>query len=250
MAPSAAHRWLPCTASIGFIAEHNLVSKTSTYANEGSAAHSCGEDCVRFGIEPEALRGQTYEVGGEKFEVDDEMVEAIKVYVDFVNAIAPVQKRKTGEVKLHIEAKLDIGEGITGTADCVAYYPERRNLVVADYKHGSGVVVEPAENPQLMLYAFGALQKIEREGGNVEHVRIVVVQPRAPHPSGEKVREWWTTAGALRSWWSTKVAPAIRTIKNGGGVFKAGEHCRFCSALPVCEAHQERASKSPGPTSG
>lgn len=43
-----------------------------------------------------------------------------------------------------------------GTADCLMIGSGRIDVV--DYKNGSGVVVEAENNPQMMLYAWGALR--------------------------------------------------------------------------------------------
>jgi hypothetical protein len=51
-------------------------------------------------------------------------------------------------------------EGMFGSNDFYRYKHETKTLTVYDYKHGRGVIVEAEWNPQLMLYAVGALKNI------------------------------------------------------------------------------------------
>ena len=64
-----------------------------------------------------------------------------------------------------------------GRCDCVMLGGD--TLVITDYKHGKGVPVSAERNPQMMLYALGAI-KLYRPlfGDTIRQVEIYIDQPR------------------------------------------------------------------------
>ena len=86
---------------------------------------------------------------------DDEMQEYTDVYLDFLKAAAIEYPSKP---YVAIEKKLSYSnyarDGF-GTADCIMI--GGNTLHIIDFKYGKGVEVSPESNPQLMLYALGAM---------------------------------------------------------------------------------------------
>jgi len=235
LSASASPRWIACAGSL-LLAEQCPRQESGIYAAEGTAAHELGEHCLIFGAEPADFLGQEF----NGFTVDADMVEAVQVYVNFVRAICPQERVDKGEMSFEIEQRFEmtsIHPELGGTADVVAVFPSDRCLVVGDYKHGKGVVVEPEANSQLMIYALGALMNCTEV---IEQVRIVVIQPRAYHESGP-VRDWYISATHLREWGETVLKNACTKATTPGGELHTGDHCRFCPAMAVCTAHQSRA---------
>jgi hypothetical protein len=120
-----------------------------------------------------------------------------------------------------------------GTADVIMPVPFGP-LYVADLKFGVGVVVDAIDNMQLMLYGLGALAEFERKHGYVfTELVLVIIQPRAYHPSGP-VREWrvsYEEALEWGRWLGAKAAEALGPRP----VFRPSEDaCRFCPAAGVC----------------
>ncbi|MFQ5410338.1 MAG: DUF2800 domain-containing protein [Anaerolineales bacterium] len=218
LAASAAHRWLACPGSIRLAEEHGLESKPSKYAQEGTAAHALAEKALKE--EKPAAHYVGQEIEG--WAVTEEMAEAVQRYLDFVDATS------VGDTTVKIEKNVDVGD-TGGTCDCLVYRPERKNLLVVDYKHGRGLVVDPERNPQLMVYALGALRLFPE----TESVRVVIVQPRA---GGEPVREWWTSPKDLADWQADVLRPGMAAVDAPEMRFAAGDHCRFCPAAGVCRA--------------
>ena len=136
-----------------------------------------------------------------------------------------------------LETRVDFGDYATegfGTADCIIIGAGR--MCVADYKNGAGVLVEAEANPQMMLYALGALKVYAPiYGDTIREVHLSIVQPNAGG-----VREWDTTVEALREWGEKVVKPAAARAWEGKGDFAPGEWCRFCRARARCSA---RAAK-------
>jgi len=224
---SGAYRWLACPGSVSLSA--GIEDKTSEYALEGTAAHALGEECILQGIEPHELIGTEITVDDGTYGVSEGMADAVKVYVDFVNKLsAELKTNPSIEKGFHLDW---IHEDLWGTNDASIGLPFDI-LYVADYKHGVGVVVEPENNTQLMYYALGAIG--QGNPHNYLQVELVIVQPRASHPDGP-IRRWRTSAKELQAWADDVLVPGIKATQAKKPLFVAGDHCRFCRALSICE---------------
>ena len=105
-------------------------------------------------------------------------------------------------------------------------------LHITDYKHGQGVPVSPIGNPQMRLYALGAL-KLYRPvfGDTIQKISMAIVQPRIT----EDVQEDVITVQELLDWGSEVKVIADKAY-NAQGEFVPGDHCRFCRGKAVCRA--------------
>ncbi len=211
--PSSADKWMVCTAWLQ--ATEGLQSKSSIYADDGTEAHAILEWSLRLALTPEDLTP------------NEETAEAVGHAVDWLSQYL-VEKP---EAKFHIERRLYFGKAIgypalSGTSDLFVVHPEE--LVILDYKHGAGVVVEPETSKQLRLYLIGAIH----EFGPRENYQLVVVQPRARHHNGP-VRSHHITHAEIKSF-AKEAKNAAKANFEKTGKRKAGEHCRFCLAAPTC----------------
>lgn len=225
---SGMHRWAPCPGSVRLSA--NMPNVSSAYAEEGTEAHDLGafrliEGC--YDRHPSAN--------------NDEMLEAVEVYVNFVEGLrvaAPMSE-------LLVEHRFDLSEiypGLFGTADAIVYDVVRQILHVVDYKHGAGIPVEVEENEQLMYYGVGALTSLLKAGKKVSKVVLHIVQPRCGHKKGP-VRSWETTPEALLDFTMELVDYAhATTLENAPLV--PGDHCRFCPAKGVCPKLEDLANET------
>lgn len=233
---SSAYRWMNCPGSVRM--QEGIADETSEFAAEGTAAHELAEVCLSDGSDADTHLGRVFKVGEYAFTVDEEMAEAVQVYLDAVREEANVP----GAV-LMVEKRFDLGkvyDGLFGTNDACVYHPETKKLVVMDYKHGRGVAVEVADNPQLLYYALGACLDL---GKPVLSVEIVVVQPRCPHPKGA-VRRWpeegeFSSADLIE--WKDRLVEAAKRTEAADAGLKAGEWCKFCRAAGQCP-EQRRAA--------
>jgi hypothetical protein len=231
LSPSAADRWLVCAGSVRV--NQGEDGKSSHYAEEGTAAHALLEMCLRIGCEPEDLTGVNIH---EEFHVDEVMTEAVGHAYDFINGW--LAQHPKGQVRIerlihwgaHPTLLLD-KETASGTADVtlIDTTPRTQSLVMLDYKHGAGKVVEVEENAQLKLYAVGVLCEYPM----FKTIDLCVVQPRARHDHGP-VRIWTTTRKDLDRWVLDVVKPAAKLALKRNAPRVAGDHCRWCAAAPTC----------------
>lgn len=251
LSPSGAKRWINCPGSprlIGELPRHE-VERSSDYADEGSAAHALGEECLKTGGNPEDFLGMVIVADPQvdwrittkeeierrvdhpqHYEITTEMVENVGVYVDTIRQdwaeLGPGTELFIEEVVQPIPGFDDVW----GTADAILYKPFHA-IRVYDLKYGRGVVVEVEENEQASCYGLGALNRV---GGalDVSEVQLVIVQPRAVHEDGA-VRRWNVDPQRLADWGDTLKAAALRT-KQDDAPLADGEWCRFCPALARC----------------
>lgn len=136
-----------------------------------------------------------------------------------------------------VEQKLDLSEWIVdgfGTADCILIAGDV--LHVIDYKHGKGVAVDAEMNPQMALYALGALAQFELVY-DIHTVRMSIIQPRIrQEPSTwECSKEDIITLGE-------RFKERAQLAYYDKGEFSPGEkQCRFCKARAECKARADAA---------
>ena len=175
LSPSAAHRWLHCTAAPRL--EENQPDSGSDYAREGTLAHAyCALKLKKYlGLptadeekEIEALR--QYHTG--------EMDEYTDTYVSIVLEKFNAARAHTADAQLLVETRLDFSEWVPeafGTGDAVIIADSI--LDISDFKYGKGVRVEAKDNPQMKIYALGAYAAFSFEY-NIQRVRMTIIQPR------------------------------------------------------------------------
>lgn len=228
---SGAHRWMNCTPSARL--EETLPDEGSSYAAEGTLAHSIAELKVKKKfLEPMGTR--TYNSRMKRFEenplFNPEMQSCTDEYLDYISGVVMSYPTRP---YIAVERKLDFSryapEGF-GTGDCIIIGGD--TLHVIDYKHGKGVPVEAEENPQLKLYGLGALEAYGMFYG-IRKIMLTIFQPRA---DGDTVKEWTIDRDKLLDWGVFTVRPAADKAFKGEGEFCGGEWCRFCRAKNTCRA--------------
>lgn len=242
LSPSSAARWINCPASIKL--SEGLPETTSEYAEAGRLAHSIAELKARKQFFPMAKR--TFSSQLNKFETDphyeksmddhtDSYVEELKEHAMSFKAPPFVALETQVPVGLITGEKKGDGSPAGGTADCIQI--GEGILWITDYKNGAGVPVEAEKNPQMMLYALGALAYYRPfYGDSLQTVRMTIVQPAAGG-----VSTWETTRNALEVWGRDVVAPAAGQAIAGEGEPRAGEWCKshFCPLRQTCRARAQ-----------
>ena len=238
---SSAYRWMTCAGSVNL--SEGIEDKSSPYAREGTAAHELAARVLTTGGSPEDYVGDTITVvEGEDddretfdIEVTDEMATAVRVYVDIVREKAAMGNIVLIEETASLES-LNPPRPMFGTADAVVYRRNDKHLDVVDYKHGQGVAVDAAGNPQLKYYALLAVVSCKVKP---DTITVTIVQPRAHHEDGP-VRADTFTWDDLVAFKKELFEAAEATLAEDAPLV-AGAHCRFCPALAICPAQARQA---------
>lgn len=226
MGPSAAARWMNCTASVEFT--KGMDDTTSIFAAEGTVAHELSE-WARLEAKPcKSYIGREVSCDGFDFVIDTEMAGYVQEFVDYC-------EQWPGddfvEARVHYTAWVPDG---WGTADDIRIVEDEKLCRLTDLKYGKGVQVYARHNTQLMLYALGVLQDFGHVY-DIERFVLAIHQPRLSH-----VDEWEITVKDLLNWAAEIVRPAAAEAVSGEGKFLAGSWCRFCPGRDVCK---ERANQ-------
>lgn len=234
LSASSSHKWLVCTPSVRL--EEQFENKTSPYMAEGTLAHSiCELKARNYFIETMTKRKFNSEM--KKLKQDENYQEEMDGYTDtYIDYLKEVAMRLRVKPTVAIEMKVDYSKyakGGFGTADCLMLVG--KDLYVIDFKYGKGVPVSSEENPQLKLYALGALEKYKIIYP-IENIHLCIVQPRLNNTS-----EYELKREDLEKWGDEVVIPASEKAYLGIGDYVLGEHCRFCKAKGCCAA---RAGKN------
>jgi hypothetical protein len=227
LSASSSHRWLNCPPSARLCESYEDVA--SDYAQQGTDAHSLCEYKLKKALEIKAknpTKSLSY--------YDEEMENCAESYAEYVIEQYMKAKNNCSDPLVLIEQRLDfsnyVPEGF-GTGDCVIVADN--TLSVIDYKHGQGVLVEAENNPQMMCYALGALELFDGIY-DIENINMTIFQPRR-----ENVSTYSISKTELLNWANDVLKPTAELAYNGGGEFKAGEHCRFCKAKATCRKRAE-----------
>jgi hypothetical protein len=237
--------------------ERGLPDTSSDYADEGTAAHflaafslntdTPASDLIghRVSVHPD---GRTFghppacelppDEGQNVFVVDADMADAVQVYI---NTVRDYQ----GDGELLVEQSLPIAH-ITGEADAEgtgdAVILRDDEIIVIDLKFGRGVEVTAENNPQLMLYGLGALEKYGLLG-DFKRVRMVISQPRITSAPSEFVLDvpelgQWAAQLSMAAKKATDLYTFAEQVDDNVAQFATPhpEACRFCKAKGTCPA--------------
>ena len=225
LSASSAHRWMNCNPSANL--EREFADRTSEAAAEGSAAHALCEHKLRKALKMRSTRPVS------KYDTD-EMEMYTDSYVEFVLEQIDVAKQHCADPFVLIEQRLDfscyVPDGF-GTGDCLIVADKLLHII--DFKYGLGVLVNAEENPQMMLYALGALQLFDALY-DIDTISMSIFQPRR-----ENVSTWTITVAELEEWAEKTLRPKAELAFKGEGEFNPGPWCTFCKAAVKCRARAE-----------
>ena len=228
--PSSLYRGIHCTGSVGLTAQ--MEEETSSFAEEGTAAHSLAEWKLRKALKQRAGRRPTSDYW------TDEMEEFTDNYRDFCMDQFGEAKKVCPDAITFVEQRVSVEEyapGCFGTVDFMVIAD--KTLYVTDLKYGRGVQVDSENNPQLMAYGLGALD-IAAPIFDVEEVVLTIYQPRLYH-----VSTWRISVDDLLKWANEVLRPKIEEAFSDHATFAAGDWCRFCKARNTCRERADHYMK-------
>lgn len=231
--PSAAARWVTCTASPRFIAENadKLPPEDTVYNLEGTTAHEVAAAMLE-NREPNPKECPT--------PVTKEMRRHAWDYAEYVQGLG-------GTYVVEQKFPLWYNEGRNGKVDVAVLAPGHVHIV--DYKYGQGVIVDPFENLQGAIYARSALRIVTSvqglEGSLMDApVSIHIYQPRGRGAEDSPFHVWDTTWGEILEFTQQVTDAAGLILSNGETQFAPSDKaCRFCPAKGFCTARTKEFSR-------
>ena len=226
LSASSSHRWLNCSPSARL--EQEFEDRETEAAAEGTAAHALCEHKLR-----RALKLQSRRKPISKYDCD-EMDMHTDNYVQFVLEMLSEARQHCPDPLINIEQRLDfscyVPDGF-GTGDCIII--SDKTMHVIDFKYGQGVLVDAEQNPQMMLYALGALRLFDSLY-DIEDVAMTIYQPRR-----ENISTWTISVADLKTWAEDELIPRAKLAFEGKGDFMPGPWCTFCKAAVKCRSRAE-----------
>lgn len=245
---SSAHRWMACPGSFKVSQAVTEPATPSVYAAQGTVAHMIAERLIEDGGPPDRFLGQSFDIEGHTIQVDQDMVEAIEIYLRAVGDIlieADFYATEQGISLDHYWRPDKPPVKLFGTADLLTYRKSNRRLTIVDYKHGAGVYVSHVDNPQALYYAAGALALLATTHPgkyDIAEVAMIIVQPRVP--GHEPVRMMVLPTIDVLAWVETELKPAVEATQQSDAKLLMGDHCRFCPGRVICPAMQSLRLKA------
>nr|DAZ00230.1 MAG TPA: Protein of unknown function (DUF2800) [Caudoviricetes sp.] len=227
LSASSSERWLNCPPSARLCEAYE--DKGSDYAAEGTDAHALCEFRLK-----QALGISADNPIENLFWYSEEMEDCAAGYAAYVVELLEAAKQTCSDPVVLIEQRVDFSRWVQdgfGTADCILIVDGTLNI--CDYKHGKGVEVSVEQNPQMMLYALGALEIFDGIY-DIDTVRMNIYQPRKSNISVyEMAKE------ELLEWADTELKQKAQLAYDGQGEFSCGEWCHFCKAKAECRERAE-----------
>lgn len=225
LSASSSHRWLNCNPSARL--EQEFEDRETEAAAEGTAAHALCEHKLRKALKMRSKKPVS------KYDCD-EMDSCTDDYVAFVLEQLNDARKHCEGPQILIEQKLDfscyVPDGF-GTGDCLIVATPRLHII--DFKYGQGVLVDAYQNPQMMLYALGALRLFDCLY-EITEVAMTIFQPRR-----ENVSTWTVSVEDLQDWAIETLMPRAALAFRGEGEYTPGAWCQFCKAASRCRARAE-----------
>jgi hypothetical protein len=230
LSPSSASRWMACPGSVRM--SRGIPRRSSVHADEGTLAHELAERCLRDGSDPAQFLGSRI----DGFDVDQDFVDALEVYVEYVRGLVDESWQAEFEVQISLEA-INPPAPMRGTCDAMVRVG--RTLHVVDLKFGAGVPVEAEGNKQLRYYALGAYLVSADGLFPIDQIAITIVQPRARHADGPIRTQVLTPLELIDS--GLDLLEAAEAALQPDAPLVPGSQCRWCPAHATCPAARDSA---------
>ena len=250
---SSAECWINCPGYVHmaqmFPESHSVAAEEGTLAHELAAfliehrdeVDQRGDDVAAVEF-TSGLAGLAREIDafyaehkelGDSFEY---MHRVIEPYVDYVIAEYQAALKADPAAVLMTEQRVDFSDivpGGFGTSDVVIIGGGKATVI--DLKYGKGVAVSAKDNPQIRLYAIGAINAFDLMY-DFDQVKVVIYQPRK-----DSVTEEELSVDDLKAWAEGVVKPAAEKAASDNPPYHPGEWCssHFCPGAGVCKARAD-----------
>ena len=235
LSPSAANRWMTCTASL--FMESPFAEVSSSYANLGTLIHLYVQQSLEdrfYGIPFDEQKVKKF---AKKLDVEYD-VNKCDVYAGKMNRHISSLMRKN-DIKKELKVLLtefsfskDVSKNfyLKGTADCVCVINDELHII--DLKTGF-YRVDAADNRQLMIYAALALEFFrEYSDTKIKSCQLHIVQPNEQGDSSNSVH---VELSVLKSFFKQIKRIARNELDTGEVRFSPSQDaCRYCDHIFYC----------------
>jgi hypothetical protein len=238
LSASGSARWLACPPSAKL--ETRFPNTSSSYADEGTAAHELCELAARYWLGE--ISEKSYENKRNKLSKGQyysaEMQERAIDYARFIRHKITTIRADCPDAIIEFEVTdLDYSQWAPdgrGTGDCIIVTDGL--LEIIDFKYGKGYRVNAEGNTQMRLYALGTIARYG-ELYELDRIRMTITQPRiSAEPSTDEI-----SVVELLDWAENYVKPRAALAYAGQGDFSpSAETCKFCRAKEQCKARAEQ----------
>lgn len=247
LSASSAERWIHCPGSARVATL--FPESRSPVADEGTLAHELAATMIQYNaeqigkVEYEAttarIRDKVEKFYAEhtdlkgSFEVMQKILEPYITYVwEEHQAAIKADAAAVIMTEQRVSFEKYVPEGF-GTSDVVIIGGGKATII--DLKYGKGVPVSAVGNPQIRLYALGAIDAYDILY-DFDTVKLVIYQPRKDSVTDEEM-----SVKELQDWAEKVVAPAAKEAAGDNAPCHAGPWCdsHFCPAAGSCKARAE-----------
>lgn len=216
---STAKRVMACPGSMALV-QQMPPQVENNYMRDGTALHAAVDYLVNGEDPASSLLGKVF----EGVTLTEDHIEKLEFALKALDEIDPDKVMVfTTETKVSFSGEL---EGVYGHTDLMGRIGKR--AVVLDWKFGDGVIVEAEENEQGLFYTAAARRTKSTQWvfDGATEVEIIIVQPF-------QVRRWVTTLDRVEQF-ERDLTRAVKVARQPNAPLAHGDHCRFCTAKPVC----------------
>ena len=240
--PSKLTRIITCPGSVTYTKD--TLETTSTYAQEGTAAHAMVEECLTLN---ESILS---DLTKKKFKLEESYEVAVQEVLDWVEMLR-IKHAASQDMYELVEQKVSLKtygartgcgelEEVAGTLDYCMVVPEEHLVYIVDWKFGAGIEVFP-DTEQLRAYALGKLAGLTHQ--NITKVILVIGQPR--FYGGEFFKTHETTPTDLFDWMSDELIPALNNAKSKHPIFNPTKKaCQWCAKKATCKYRKSQAMEA------
>lgn len=243
-APSSLSRTIICPGSIK-LCESLPEPPESPYAAEGTLLH----EYAKMAVDCHYHEYTGSESGPSWLEYTRETGMTPEHEVLIKDTLSALEERilvpfvRNGRCKIVQDIRVHMNDDVNGTLDLAVETAESIHII--DFKFGSGVSVDPDNNPQLLAYLIGYLNEIQAPvtPGSIDAIEdrelyVWIFQPRLDKFEGVRVFK------DELEYFKARVDKAIRLADSNYPPFRPGEsQCRFCKGGAVCKARLKQVQE-------
>lgn len=230
LSPSKRHRWGVCPGSIREEAKYPE-PPSGAAALDGTRTHEILEYCIKSKlIGALHLIGTTREDEHGSYIVDADRAARVNLAVEYIRSQvgehSPIAEQRVFPDGLVMRADM------SGTVDC--QIPGEKVYEIIDYKDGMSPV-SAANNPQLEIYALGALAGLPPES-YPKTVKMTIIQPKLAMRGMPPVTSHVVLTKDLLAKVDVVKAEGAATDDPNAPLVPGESQCKYCRAKGACPA--------------